>query len=130
MVSELNTKIIAIGTLLHTSGSVSLPTGSLAAAGQINLTAGTWIVTLHAYSNSSYTSGYMEIWIATTTSQVAGENQNEYANGTSAYNNDYPRLATTRILKVDGSTPVYGRYFQNSGSKREVKYKMSAVRIA
>lgn len=120
----------AVGTLHGVSGKITLPNSYLASAGQINLTAGTWLVTLHAYSETSNTSGYMEIWIATTTSHVSGESQNEYANGTSAYNNSYPRLATSRILKVDETTAVYGRYFQNSGSDREVHYKMSAVKIA
>ena len=129
-ISELNTKLSAVGTLHGVSGKITLPNSYLASAGQINLTAGTWLVTLHAYSETSNASGYMEIWIATTTSHVSGESQNEYANGTSAYNNSYPRLATSRILKVDETTAVYGRYFQNSGSDREVHYKMSAVKIA
>lgn len=96
------------------------------AAGQINLPPGTWIVILHAHFETSVSSGYAEIWLDTTTGDPI---QNWGAQGADCTSYPMPRLTMERIFCVTETTPVYGRYYQNSGSDRVVNYRIYAVRI-
>lgn len=127
-ISKLNTKISNIGTIMSTGDKFDLISNYASANGQLVLTKGVWIVSLSANSETFNADGYFEAWLD---SEITNITENNTAQGTSAYNNSYPRVTLTRIYNVtEDKKTVYGRYYQTSGVNRTINYTIVAVRIA